>query len=240
MRDAGKLRTAPSPSWLSIGCHRRKEEGKRVGEGRCPGDAHPAEAAVSRSLRGPLSGHLGGAARPEPASVLGGEQPLRAAERTHRGGGGGGAGVAVALAGPGPASARSLPPSPCRRHRLPVPGAAAASSASSAPTPPSSEGRTGVASPRWPPPASGTAPLVRPRTARAARPPPSPSCTFPAARSTACPLKPGLRSVLLPLTPIRPLCGRRAPRELRWGLVSPRPFPPRLSEGSAWLLQVHK
>ena len=214
-----------------------------MGEGaRCPRDAHPAEAAVSRSRRGPLSGHLGGAARPEPASGLGGEQPLRAAERTHRGGGGG-ASVAVALAGPGPASARSLPPSPCRRHRLPVPGAAAASSASSAPTPPSSEGRTGVASPRWPPPAAGAAPLVRPRTAR-----PCPAALLRALPAPSRParghplyrLKPRLRSVLPPLAPIRPLCGRRAPGEPRWGLVSPRPLPPRLSEGSAWLLEVHK
>lgn len=48
---------------------------------RCPGDAHPAEAAVSRFQRGPLPGHLGGAARPAPASGLGGEQPRGAAER---------------------------------------------------------------------------------------------------------------------------------------------------------------
>lgn len=207
-----KNRAIPIPGSPSAATGGRKE-GKEWREGaRCPGDAHPVEAAVSRSRRGPLSGHLGGAARPEPASGLSGEQPLRAAERTHRGGGGG-AGVAVALAGPGPASARSLPPSPCRR-RLPVPGAAAASSASSAPTPPSSEGRTGVANPRWPPPAAGTAPLVRPRTARAARPPPSPICTFPpgpASRSTASPLRPGLRSALPPPAPVCPLCGRRVP-----------------------------
>ncbi|XP_072780392.1 uncharacterized protein [Taeniopygia guttata] len=61
---------------------------QRCGEGgagprsaRCPGDAHPVEAAVSRSRCGPLPGHLGGAARPAPAPGLGGEQSPGVAER---------------------------------------------------------------------------------------------------------------------------------------------------------------
>ncbi|XP_054141415.1 basic salivary proline-rich protein 2-like [Melozone crissalis] len=55
--------------------------GSRAAARRCPGDAHPAEAAVSRSRRGPLPGHLSGAARPPPAPGLSGEQPPGVAER---------------------------------------------------------------------------------------------------------------------------------------------------------------
>lgn len=84
---AGKPRTAPSPSpsFPSAPQPSAATAGRKGVDGplraRCPGDAHPAEAAVSRSRRGPLPGHLGGAVRPEPASGLGGERPPGAAEQ---------------------------------------------------------------------------------------------------------------------------------------------------------------
>ncbi|XP_037982842.1 translation initiation factor IF-2-like [Motacilla alba alba] len=85
---------------------------------RCPGDAHPAEAAVSRSRRGPLPGHLSGAHG-------GGEPAMAAACRRHGygcgcgaraqpGGGSRAAGIpAPSSACPAAPAARRTPPALC-------------------------------------------------------------------------------------------------------------------------------